>query len=172
MLYNPQQDNNLHTHSHTFLHTDSFLYSGQLDPSSQIGLSCFLSSQKRHGRGVVASQSVAACGFPHVCSSLYLSPLFFSLPFFWSLLFSAQLSLCSFCFSISFASNLLFLQKLALFPALSLFLPLPKLSSDWGTVLYASLLLPLTLFHQWWLAAACHSACRLLSMGGPSFHII
>lgn len=100
------------THIRTQFSTQTylFLYSGQLDPSSQIGLSCFLSSQKRHGRGVVASQSVAACGFPRVCFSFYLSPLFLSLPFFWSLLFPAQLSLCFFCFSISFASNLFFFK--------------------------------------------------------------
>lgn len=80
-------------------------YSGRLDPSSWICLSCFTSSQQRLVLGVVASQSVAACGFPcvffffHLLPSLYL--YFFFLPWFPPDLWPALcFLLCLFCFFI------------------------------------------------------------------------
>lgn len=129
-------------HTQFSTHTYLFLYSGQLDPSSQIGLSCFSSSQQRHGRGVVASQSVAACGFPRVCFFFHLSLLLLSaFP-------TVPLVLCPALFALFFLYIFSVQLPLSLSLALSLFLPLSKLSSDWGTVLYASRLLPLTLSHH------------------------
>lgn len=80
-------------------------YSGRLDPSSWICLSCFTSSQQRLVLGVVASQSVAACGFPCVFFSSIYSLLSTSIFFFYLgfLLIFGQLSVS---FSASFASLL------------------------------------------------------------------
>lgn len=114
-----------HIRTQFYTQTYLFLYSGQLDPSSQIGPSCFSSFQKRHGCGVVAPQSVAACGFPRVCFSFHLSPsLFLSLPSWWSLLFFPRLPLRFFCFSISFAFSLFFFNTPPLSSSFSLTLSL------------------------------------------------
>lgn len=118
--------------AHSSPHTYLFLYSGWLDPSSWIGLSCFSSSQQRHVLGVVASQSVAACGFPRVFFFFHLSPSLYLSAFY----FSVTPDLCP-ALSVSFFAS--FASFFAL-SCSSLFLS--KLCSNWGIVLYASWLLP------------------------------
>lgn len=99
-----------------FPHTYSFLYSGQLDSSSKNWPFLFLVVLAKTWCGVVASQSVADCGFPRMCSSLSL-PILISLSF----LFFSKLLLCfSFFFLLlsckSSLSLLLFLSLPSLFP--------------------------------------------------------
>lgn len=129
----------LHTRRHGYMHTvlhahifvSLFWPAGHFLPNWPF---CFSSSQQRHDCGVVASQSVAACGFPRVSLSFRLSsPLFLSRPPppFPSLSFSAQLSLCFLCFFITFAFFLFsckslppsFSLSLSLSLVLSLFFP-------------------------------------------------
>lgn len=160
-----------HTHALTVFHTHIvylFLYSGQLDPSSQTGLSCFSSSKQRHGLGVVASQSVAACGFPRVCFSLHLSPSLFLSTFPFVPLFSPRLPLfASFLFL-----HFILLSAMSFSSSSSPFLSLR--AQFW--LRYSTVCWPIAAPHSlpswWWLAAAYHSACWLLSMGGPGFCII
>lgn len=110
-----------HGYMHTVLHAHIFVSlfwpAGHFLPNWPF---CFSSSQQRHDCGVVASQSVAACGFPRVSFSFRLSsPLFLSRPpppLCFPLILSPALSLLLyyFCF-LSF-----FLQiSPSLFPPLS-----------------------------------------------------
>lgn len=170
-----------HGYMHTVLHAHIFVSlfwpTGHFLPNWPF---CFSSSQQRHDCGVVASQSVAACGFPRVSFSFRLSsPLFLSHPppsllshSQPSSLFASLLLLLSIFFPANLSLPLSPSLFLSLSGSFSLFPFFFKLRSDWGTVLYASQLLPLTLYHQWWLAAAYHSAWQLLSTGGPGFCII
>lgn len=147
-----------HIHTQFSTHTYLFLYSGQLDPSSQIRLSCFSSSQQRHGRGVVASQSVAACGFSPLSLCYSFGPAC-SLPNFLFASFVYLFLLPPISYSVMLPLSL----------ALSLFIPLSP-SSVLIEVQYCMRadccpsLSPIS--------AAYHSACRLLSMGRPGFCII
>lgn len=115
----------MHTVLHAHIFVSLFWPAGHFLPNWPF---CFSSSQQRHDCGVVASQSVAACGFPRVSFSFRLSsPLFLSHPPLPSLSFSAQLSLC---FFITFAFYLFSCKSLLPSFSLSLSLFFPFSSSS------------------------------------------
>lgn len=141
----PQWDRHKHTHTHSPPHTHFVWPSG---PFQWNGPYLFLIVLATTWCGVVASQSVAARGFPRVC--VFLLSTLLLLVFVLFLLLSI----------FNFAHPPLFLYRF------------PSFSSNLGFWLrYSTVCQPIaaphTRSHQKWFAAAHHSACQLLSMGGP-----